>query len=148
MNSPTFLEHVFSHPNGSSFKLLRISFPGLKDFYIEYPTNFDITNSRLVQNKIKTGLTSTNSYKIDISGVGFKAIKEGSKIHMYLGKAVPTIIETPIDINVEVKKSGVELEISGPWLEKVAQFASKIYQLKPAFKDKYKHKGLKLLRTL
>jgi len=145
---PTYIEKIFSHPNGDSFKVLLVSAPGKDSFFLEVPLHFDLTASRLLQNKIKNGLVPNFTYRLEIFGVGYKALKEGNLLHLFLGKSVPTTFIIPKGISVEVKKSGIELDISGPWIEEVSQFSSKIYLLKPSSKDKYKQKGLKLLRSL
>ncbi len=93
--STSFIEKIYSHPNGSQFLLLHISSPS-KSFYIELPKNTSLGRSpnpfrgdggpgdapldgkRLVLNKIKNGLQAPLfKFKLDIFGVGFKALLGG-----------------------------------------------------------------------
>lgn len=145
--STSFIEKIYSHPNGSLFKLIEICTKSpSKAFYIELPIKSSIDGNRLVLNKIKNGLqVPLFKFKLDIFGVGFKAILENSILSLYLGRK-PIEIPIPQGIKVEVKKNGVEIEISGEWLEDVSLFASRILNQKPAHKDKYKHKGISLSR--
>jgi hypothetical protein len=69
---PTYIEKTYLHPNGSTFKVLLISNSN-KKFYIEYPANIDLSSNRLILSQIKTGLTPSYTYKLEISGVGFRA---------------------------------------------------------------------------
>ena len=144
---PTYIEKIFTHPNGSSFKLLSISTSYQDSFFIEYPHTLELKDSRLILNKIKSGLITLFVFKLEISGVGYKAHKDGNKLYLYLGKSVPIEMNIPKGINVDIKKSGVELEISGKWKDDVSLFASTILLLKPAHKDKYKHKGITLFHS-
>lgn len=147
-NVPIFKEKVFKHPNGSSFKVLEIrSSPSSSPFYIEIPFNDSLEGNRLVLNKIENGLgTNKFSFKLDIFGVGYKASKESSNLLLNLGKSEPIRVQIPEGIEVDIKKNGIEVEIKGKWLEDVSLFASQIRNLKPAHKDKYKHKGITLSR--
>lgn len=143
---PNYIEKVFTHSNGQSFKVLTINQPNKDSFYIEYPSNTDLISSRLIKNKIKTGLIQNFIYRLEISGVGYKAQKDGQKLLLYLGKSVPLEINIPQGIDVDIKKNGVELVLSGKWIDDVSLLASKIRELKPAHKDKYKQKGILLFK--
>ena len=145
-NSPIFLQKTLSHPNGTTFQLLTIS-KGNDTFYIEYPSNLKgkIKESRLLLNKIISGLTPSFTYKLELSGIGYKAQTDNNLLVLNLGKAEPIIKEIPNGIKVDVKKSGVEIDITGRWKDEVSLFAHSVLLLKPAYKDKYKHKGIKLI---
>lgn len=150
MNSvPIYIEKTYQHPNGSTFKVLQATSNSQK-FYIEYPSDIEtISSNRLLLSQIKSGLTPSYLYKLEISGVGYRAWKEGTKLLLNIGKAVPQEIEIPGDIKVEIKKNGsaTELEISGLWKNDVSLFACKIRDFKPSHKDRYKQKGIKLISS-
>ncbi len=112
--STSYIEKIYSHPNGSLFKLLQINSQSpSKSFYIELPINSTLEGNRLVLNKIKNGLQAPLfKFKLDIFGVGFKALLDNSILSLYLGRK-PIEIKIPAGIIVEVKKNGVEIEISG-----------------------------------
>lgn len=145
MNSvPTYIEKTYQHPNGSTFKVLSAS-TSAKQFIIEYPANTDISSNRLILSQIKAGITSSFTYKLEISGVGYRAWKEGDLLYLNIGKAVPQVLEIPKDINVEIKKNGLEIEITGAWKNDVSLFAGEIRSKKPSHKDRYKQKGIKYI---
>ncbi len=147
MNSvPTYIEKTYIHPNGSTFKVLETTSSN-KKFYIEYPSNVEISSNRLILSQIKSGLTPSYTYKLEITGVGFRAWIEGKNLLLNVGKAVPQIIEIPKDIKVEIKKNGVEIEVTGLWKNEVSLFASQIRAFKPSHKDRYKQKGIKFISS-
>lgn len=144
MNSvPTYIEKTYKHTNGNTFKVLH-TLSNSKEFFIEYPKEIEtISSNRLLLSQIKSGLCTSYIYKLEISGVGFKAWKDGDKLLLNIGKAGEQGIKIPKDIKVEIKKNGIEIEISGSYKNEVSLFACQIFQLKPAHKDRYKQKGIR-----
>lgn len=142
--APIYIEKLFIHPNGTTFKVLTASTPQSGEiFALEYPNKEGGEHSRLIKNKIKAGITPNFLYKLEINGVGYRAWIEGAYLLLNLGNgAVPYKISIPSGIKVEIKKNGVEIEISGKWLADVSNFACTIRNFRPAHKDKYKHKGI------
>lgn len=145
MNSvPIYTEKLLKHSNGSTFKVLSVK-TSSDSFFLEYPSHLDPSSNRLLQSQIKSGITPSFSYKLEIKGVGYRAWKEGNTLFLNLGKAVPFSIEIPASLKVEIKKNGVEIDITGRWKSEVSLLASQIRDKKPSHKDRYKQKGILFL---
>ena len=151
----TFKLSTLKHSNGSTFYLLHVMPKNLPSFYIELPKNaidsgadLDLSTNRLLLSQIQSGLTPFFQYTLEISGVGFRIWKDPSfnrKLFLNIGQSTPAEFTIPLGIEVDIKKNGVEFEIKGSYKDEVSLFASKIRDLKPAKKDKYKHKGISII---
>ncbi|MBU1136875.1 50S ribosomal protein L6 [Patescibacteria group bacterium] len=87
------------------------------------------------------GVTSGFEKKLEINGVGYRAIIEGKKLVLNLGLSHPIEIEAPEGIEFKVEKNLIT--ISGADKQLVGQIAAKIRaQKKP---EPYKGKGIKYL---
>ncbi|MFH1462210.1 MAG: 50S ribosomal protein L6 [bacterium] len=94
----------------------------------------------LVYNMIK-GVAEGFEKKLEIQGIGFKALVEGDKVILNVGYSHAVELEIPKDINVSVEKNIVT--ISGFDKELVGQVAANIRKVKPP--EPYKGKGIRYL---
>lgn len=92
----------------------------------------------LIANLIK-GVDEGFEKKMEISGVGFKAAVQGSKMILNVGFSHTVAISIPKGIDVKVQKSIISL--SGIDKQNVGQFAARIKKVKPP--EPYKGKGIK-----
>jgi len=77
--------------------------------------------------------------KLEIEGVGYKAIVQGDELILNVGYVHPIKVKKPEDINFLVEKNLIT--ISGISKEKVGQIAAEIREIKKA--EPYKGKGIK-----
>ena len=94
----------------------------------------------LIANMIK-GVTEGFEKKLEIEGLGFRALLEGNDLLLYVGFTQPIKIEAPEGIKFSVEKNIIT--VSGADLEKVSQIAAKIRKVKPP--EPYKGKGIRYL---
>jgi len=93
----------------------------------------------LAQNAIK-GVTEGFSRELDIVGVGYRAVVEGSKVVFSLGFSHPVEYKIPEGIKVLIDKQ-THLVISGIDRQRVGQVAAEIRGLRKP--DPYKQKGIR-----
>jgi len=93
----------------------------------------------LVSNMV-VGVTDGFKKELDISGVGFRAVKEGNKLVMNLGFSHQVIIEETDSISIDVPAPN-KVIISGIDKQEVGQFAADIRKKRPP--EPYKGKGVK-----
>jgi len=94
----------------------------------------------LIANMVK-GVTEGYEKKLEIVGLGFRALLEGNDLLLYVGFTQPIKIEAPEGIKFSVEKNIIT--VSGADLEKVSQIAAKIRKVKPP--EPYKGKGIRYL---
>jgi large subunit ribosomal protein L6 len=92
----------------------------------------------LVQNMV-TGVSAGFTRKLEINGVGYKAIPEGTNIRFALGFSHPVIFKIPEGISITVEQNNVL--VSGISKQEVGQVAAEIRSLKKP--EPYKGKGIK-----
>ena len=93
----------------------------------------------LAQNAIK-GVTEGFSRDLDIVGVGYRAVVEGSKVVFALGYSHPVVFPIPEGIKIAVEKQ-TRVTVSGIDRQKVGQVAAEIRRLRRP--DPYKQKGIR-----
>jgi large subunit ribosomal protein L6 len=96
------------------------------------------TTWALIKNAIE-GVTNGFAKKLEIEGVGYRAVIEGKDIVLYLGYAQPVRVPVPEDVTITVEKNTTIL-LSGINKENVGQIAAKIRALKKP--EPYKGKGI------
>jgi len=96
--------------------------------------------SRSLVNNMVVGVTDGFKKELDISGVGFRAIKEGKRLVMNLGFSHQVIVEETDSISIEVPAPN-KVIISGIDKQEVGQFAADIRKKRPP--EPYKGKGVK-----
>lgn len=96
------------------------------------------TYASLVQNMIE-GVTSGFSKRLELEGIGFKALLEGRNLKLWLGFSHPLTYKAPEGIDIGVEKNSIT--ISGIDKEKVGLAASQIRALKKP--EPYKGKGIR-----
>ncbi len=93
----------------------------------------------LLANMIK-GVTEGYEKKLEIEGLGFKALVEGENLVLYVGLTHPIEIK-PEDKDIKFSVEKNVITVSGTDKEKVGQIASKIRKVKPP--EPYKGKGIR-----
>jgi large subunit ribosomal protein L6 len=102
------------------------------------------TTRNLIQQAI-TGVTIGYSKKLELIGIGYKFSLSNKILTFYLGKSHPIFIHLPKDdlITINVINSTIltASSISNVYL---STFIHRICQIKPAYKDHYKGKGIQI----
>lgn len=93
----------------------------------------------LIDNMI-VGVTAGFEKKLEIVGVGFRAVKEDNKLVMNLGFSHNVVIHETEDIQIEVPNAN-RIVVKGIDKQKVGQFAAEIRGKRPP--EPYKGKGIK-----
>ena len=95
--------------------------------------------SRTLINNMIVGVTEGFSKTLEITGVGYRAAKQGNNINFTLGFSHPVIKEPPAGITFEVPAPN-KIVVSGADKEKVGAVAAEIRTLRPP--EPYKGKGI------
>ncbi len=93
----------------------------------------------LVANMI-TGVTEGYKKELEVSGVGYRATKDGSKLVMNIGYSHQVIVEETDDIKIDVPAPN-KIVISGINKQIVGQFAADVRRKRPP--EPYKGKGIR-----
>lgn len=91
--------------------------------------------------KMIVGTTKGFRSKRKINGVGYKAVVEGSKIILSVGYKDDKIVEYPDTVSIKVE--GNQIIGRGDMKDELEQTMSRIEEVRPARKDRYKGKGIK-----
>ena len=92
----------------------------------------------LIKNMV-VGVTEGYAKKLEVNGVGYKAVKEGKKLTLSLGYSHP--IEMMDPEGIETKVEGNVITVSGINKEVVGQYAAEIREKRRP--EPYKGKGIK-----
>ncbi len=92
----------------------------------------------LIANMIE-GVTKGYEKTLELSGVGFRSVVQGSKLILTVGYSHPVEIEAPEGINFKVVEN--KITVSGFDKQLVGEVASNIRKVRPA--EPYKGKGIK-----
>lgn len=92
----------------------------------------------LISNLIH-GVTDGFEKKLELKGVGYRAIAKGHELELSLGFSHPCNVKVPEGIKVDVEKN-VNIIIRGHNKQKVGQFAADVRALRPP--EPYKGKGV------
>lgn len=93
----------------------------------------------LIANMVE-GVATGFKRELEIEGVGFKAVVEGTRLVLTLGFASPIAYDLPDGVKVNVE-GGTALVVSGADKQKVGLTAARIRSFFPA--EPYKGKGIK-----
>lgn len=96
--------------------------------------------TRTLINNMIIGVTEGYSKTLEISGVGYKAAKQGKKLNLTLGFSHPVVFEDPEGIETKVDQE-TTIIINGIDKEKVGQLAAEIRDMRGP--EPYKGKGIK-----
>jgi len=88
-----------------------------------------------------TGVSQGYVKRLDMVGVGYRAVMKGNALDLSLGFSHPVVIEPPEGITFEVEKGGRSFRVMGIDKELVGETAAKIRRLRPP--EPYKVKGIK-----
>lgn len=93
----------------------------------------------LISNMVD-GVTNGYSKDLEINGVGYRAMKQGTKIVMNLGYSHQVEVSEVPGIKIDVPAPN-KIIISGPDKQQVGQFAAELREKRPP--EPYKGKGIK-----
>ena len=93
----------------------------------------------LVDNMV-VGVTNGFEKKLEINGVGYRAVKEGKTLNLHIGFSHLVTMEENDDIQIEVPDAN-HIIIKGIDKQKVGQFAAEVRGKRPP--EPYKGKGIK-----
>ena len=96
--------------------------------------------TRSIINSALIGVTVGFEKKLELTGVGFRAMLKGNLLNLQLGFSHDISYEIPQEVKVTVEKNTI-IRISGIDKELVGKIASEIKMLKPV--EPYKGKGIK-----
>ncbi|BDU59657.1 50S ribosomal protein L6 [Candidatus Rickettsia kotlanii] len=96
--------------------------------------------ARSIISNMVTGVKEGFKLKLEINGVGYRAMVKGKYLNLMLAKSHNTKIEIPSDIKIEMPKQNIII-LEGTDKEKLGQFASIIVKQRPP--EPYKGKGIK-----
>lgn len=95
--------------------------------------------SRTLISNMVIGVTQGFSKTLEITGVGYRAAKQGNNINFTLGFSHPVVKEPPAGITFEVPAPN-KIVVNGADKEKVGAVAAEIRTLRPP--EPYKGKGI------
>jgi large subunit ribosomal protein L6 len=98
--------------------------------------------ARAIINNMVKGVTQGFSKKLEIEGVGFKAVLKGNALDLALGYSHPILYKLPANIKVDIQE-GTKLEVSGPDKEAVGKVAAEVKAYYPV--EPYKGKGVRIV---
>src|SRR5690606_9862444 len=93
----------------------------------------------LVANMV-TGVTDGYSKALEITGVGYRATKQGDGLRLQLGFSHDVTVDAPPGISFEVP-TNTRIVVSGANKQQVGQVAANIRRLRPP--EPYKGKGIR-----
>ncbi len=96
--------------------------------------------TRTMIENIMTGVKDGFERKLEISGVGYRATMQGSKLQLALGYSHDVVFEAPDGISIACPKP-TEIVVTGIDKQKVGQVASEIRRFRSP--EPYKGKGVK-----
>ena len=96
--------------------------------------------TRTLVNNMVVGVTSGFTKNLEITGVGYRAVKQGNSLNLSLGFSHPVIIEPPAGITLDAPAAN-KIVITGANKEAVGAMAAKIRSLRAP--EPYKGKGIK-----
>ncbi len=96
--------------------------------------------TRALINNMVIGVTEGFKKTLVITGVGYRASMQGTKLNLALGYSHPVEMETPEGLTIEVPEQ-TKIVVSGISKEKVGQCAAEIRSLRAP--EPYKGKGIK-----
>lgn len=99
------------------------------------------TARAIVRNMVE-GCATGYTKKLEIEGVGFKALLKGDTLDLVLGYSHPILYKLPAGVKVTVTEN-VKIEVTGPDLHLVGQVAADIYSYYPV--EPYKGKGVRIV---
>ena len=96
--------------------------------------------TRTLINNMVGGVTEGYEKKLEVNGVGYRAVKKGKLLTLSLGYSHPVEMEDPEGIEVVVEDANT-LVVKGIDKEKVGQYAAEIREKRAP--EPYKGKGIK-----
>jgi len=97
--------------------------------------------SRSLLNNMVTGVTAGFTKTLEVQGVGYRALLQGTNLQLALGFSHPVIVPAPDGITFAV--DGPRVHVQGIDKEQVGQVAANIRKLRPP--EPYKGKGIRYL---
>ena len=96
--------------------------------------------TRTLINNMVVGVTEGYEKKLEVNGVGYRAVKKGKLLTLSMGYSHPVEMEDPEGIEVVVEDANT-LVVKGIDKEKVGQYAAEIREKRAP--EPYKGKGIK-----
>lgn len=97
------------------------------------------TTRALLANMVE-GVTKGFEKKLELKGVGYRAVTEGKKLNLTLGFSHPVVFDVPEGITIETP-SQTEIIVKGNDKQQVGQVAAEIRHFRPP--EPYKGKGVR-----
>lgn len=97
---------------------------------------------RSIINNMVIGVVEGFSKKLELKGVGFRAVLKGNVLDIALGKSHPCEVEIPEGITLTIKEN-TKLTVEGADKQVVGEITATIYAFYPA--EPYKGKGVHIV---
>jgi large subunit ribosomal protein L6 len=135
-------------PKGTLERVLHLRIGvDIKDGQLHVQRQSDMANDKALQGLTRallanmiTGVTEGYTKELEIVGVGFKAVMQGTNLTLSLGFSHPVVVKPPEGIKIETPKNTV-IVIRGMDKEKVGEIAAEIRSIYPP--EPYKGKGVR-----
>jgi len=98
--------------------------------------------TRALVNNLVNGVAKAFSKNLEIRGIGFKALVQGTKLNLQLGFTHPCVLDIPEGVQVKVDEN-TKISVSGADRYKVGEFANKIRSQR--IPEPYKGTGIRYL---
>jgi large subunit ribosomal protein L6 len=98
--------------------------------------------ARSIINNMVIGVVEGFSKKLELKGVGFRAVLKGNVLDIALGKSHPCEVEIPEGITLTIKEN-TKLTVEGADKQVVGEITATIYAFYPA--EPYKGKGVHIV---
>jgi large subunit ribosomal protein L6 len=96
--------------------------------------------TRTLLNNMVIGVTEQFKKTLELTGVGYRAMKNGKTLTLTVGKSHPVTFEENADVTIDVPSQNTII-ITGCNKQKVGEFAANVRGARPA--EPYKGKGLR-----
>jgi len=96
--------------------------------------------SRALLNNMIVGVSEGYTKELEITGVGYRAAKQGTKLVLSAGFSHPVEFETPVGLTIDVPTQ-TQVVISGINKQAVGEFAANVRKVRPP--EPYKGKGIR-----
>lgn len=103
----------------------------------------ETAEGREVMRRMIQGVSEGYKGKIKINGVGYRAVEEGGEVRLTIGYKDEKVVKMGEGVKVEITGNGTIITGRSARYEDLRANLSRIVEVRPARKDRYKGKGIK-----
>lgn len=97
---------------------------------------------REILRRMIQGVSEGYKGKIKITGVGYRGVEEGGKVKLTIGYKDEKIVKMDEGVKIEITGNGTKITGRSARYEDLKSNLSKIVEVRPGRKDRYKGKGI------